>query len=113
MTTETTTETIKPETLAIIDAIIERAVALAQEHAKHFPLAPGTVVLHPSDPVTGLFDHYDGDEALMRWDDGRVGRFPRHEVCDANVVCAYCGRLQYNLRVDPTIPIGEHPDGVF
>ncbi len=99
-----------------ITTLIERAVALAQEHTKHFPLVPGTTAIHPSEPVVANFDGYDDEAAVLSWADGRTARFPRHEVCDPNLVHAYAGRLKFNLAVDPTVRVEDHADsdhGVF
>lgn len=103
-------------TSAETTALIERAIALAQEHTKYFPLAPGTVAGHPREPIAANFDGYDGEEAILSWADGRTARFPRYEVCDVNLVHSYAGLLQLNLAVDPSIQLNdrEHGDhGVF
>lgn len=95
------------------DELVARAVALAQENAKYFPLARGMVAVHPSEPLAATLKEYVGDDAVLVWPDGRVALFPRAEICDINLVLGYAERLKLSLPVDPTIRLDEHEIGLL
>jgi hypothetical protein len=60
---------------------IEQAIKVHQ--GEILPL--GSVVAHPSDPMTYELIMYDGDFAVLSWN-GVTKRFPANEIFDANRV---------------------------
>ena len=88
--------------------LIERGIALAQEHASHFPIQLEATVIHPSEPITGSLKAVHGDRALLAWPDGQERYFPLAEVCEANLVLLYAQRLKFGMACDPALRLEEH-----
>ena len=64
--------------------MIDEAARVAQAELRD--LSVGDEVIHPSEPIVARLDAVEGEEAVLRWPDGRTRRFPLSEVADPNRV---------------------------